>query len=101
LYGDLLESGRKEQTGKVNKTAGSSARTVRYIHTIISAILGDAVKKGLLARNVATLASPPSAKSAKAPEGDFWTHDQLRVFLDAAVIIQRLPSDPDPLPKSP
>jgi integrase len=75
LYSDLLASGRRQAEG------GLSPRSVRYCHTVIQKALGDAVKKGELARNVATSASPPSAKSTKAPEMSWWTPEQLRTFL--------------------
>nr|SBO97560.1 hypothetical protein BN4615_P7076 [Nonomuraea gerenzanensis] len=47
-----------------------SARTVRYVHTIIRAALQAAVEgePPLLGKNVADKAKPPSAKEAKAPE---------------------------------
>ena len=49
---------------------------------LIGKALGDAERKGLLQRNVARLASPPSASSARAPEMKVWTPEQLRTFLD-------------------
>ena len=61
-----------------------SARTVRYIHTIISAALAAAVEDEapLLERNPAVKAKPPSAKEAKAPEMHPWDASQLGDFLD-------------------
>ncbi len=59
-----------------------SPRMVRYVHTIIRKALSDALKKGLVVRNVADAATPPSAKSTKAPEMATWTPEQLRTFLD-------------------
>ena len=58
-----------------------SARTVRYIHTIIHGILGQAVKDGLLMRNPADAATPPTAREAKAPEMTCWSSAQLAAFL--------------------
>lgn len=75
LYARLLEGGRRDGKG------GLSARTVRYIHTIIGKALGDAERKGLVVRNVARAATPPSAKAAKAPEMSFWVPEELRSFL--------------------
>lgn len=75
LYARLLRDGRCDGTG------GLSARTVRYTHTIIRRTLADAVRKGLLARNVADLADPPSATEAKAPTMRTWTADELAAFL--------------------
>jgi integrase len=76
LYRRLLTSGRRQGTG------GLSNRTVRYVHTMLSAALTDAVAKGLLARNPTKNATPPSAKSARAPEMAWWSPAELRAFLD-------------------
>ena len=54
---------------------------MRYIHTILSAALGAALKTKRLARNPAADASPPTAKQAKAPEMHPWTAGQLAAFL--------------------
>lgn len=62
--------------------AGLSPRMVRYVHSIIRKALADALKKGLVVRNVADAATPPSAKSTRAPEMQTWTPEQLRTFLD-------------------
>lgn len=59
-----------------------SPRTVRYVHTIVRKALSDAMKKGLVIRNMADAATPPSAKSTRAPEMKTWTPEQLRTFLD-------------------
>ena len=77
LYGRLLESGKRQKP-----YGGLSPRSVRYVHTVVHKALSDAVKKGTLVRNVAEVASPPSAKSAKAPEMAWWTPEELRRFLD-------------------
>jgi integrase len=70
-----------EQTGRTDGKGGLSARTVRYIHTIIHAGLRAAVRDGLLSVNPADKANPPSAKAAKAPEMHPWTVEELRAFL--------------------
>ena len=76
LYSTLSASGRRQ------KPYGSlSGRSVRYVHTVLSRALSDAVRKGQLARNVALAASPPSPKSTRAPEMKWWTPDELRTFL--------------------
>lgn len=77
LYAELLRAGNRRGT----TDRGLSNRSVRYVHTIISRALADATKKGLLQRNAAKAADPPSAKSAKAPEMAWWTPDQLGRFL--------------------
>jgi integrase len=76
LYGRLLVSGkRRKPFGPL------SPRSVRYVHTVVSKALSDAVRKGTLARNVAAVADPPSAKSAKPPEQAWWTPAELQSFL--------------------
>jgi integrase len=70
-----------EQSGRVDGNGGLSARTVRYVHTIIHAGLGAAVRDGLLARNPADAADPPTAKQAASPEIHPWQAEQLRAFL--------------------
>jgi integrase len=59
-----------------------SKRTIRLAHTVVGKALADAEKKGLVQRNVARLASPPSAASTRAPEMTVWTPAELRRFLD-------------------
>jgi integrase len=49
---------------------------------VIGKALGDAERKGLVQRNVARLASPPSPSSARSPEMRVWTPDELRAFLE-------------------
>jgi integrase len=53
----------------------------RYLHTIIHKVLGQAVKDGLLLRNPADAATPPTAREAKAPEMHPWDAAQLAAFL--------------------
>lgn len=62
---------------------GLSPRTVRYAHTVVRKALADAQRKGLVIRNVADLADPPSAKAARAPEMSFWTPEELAGWLTA------------------
>jgi integrase len=76
-YRKLETSGRKDHKAG----EGLSARTVRYIHTIIHGIMRQAVRDGLLTRNPADAATPPSAKEAKPPEMQAWTAGQLAAFL--------------------
>ena len=63
LYSHLATEGRRDGKG------GLSLRTVGYTHSIIRKALSDAERKGLLPRNPARLANPPSA-SATACTGD-------------------------------
>jgi integrase len=76
-YRKLETSGRKDHKAG----EGLSARTVRYLHTIIHGILRQAIRDGLLTRNPADAATPPSAKEAKPPEMQAWTAGQLAAFL--------------------
>lgn len=81
LYRTLLTSGRKDS----REGEGLSARTVRYIATILAAALKDAVnaRPQLLAYNPAdpVQAKPPAAKFARAPEMHPWNAAQLSAFL--------------------
>jgi integrase len=75
-----------EKDGRADHRAGEglSARTVRYIHTIISAAMRDAVEAGLLPANPAARAHPPTAKQAASPEMHPWDAGQLKAFLSWA-----------------
>lgn len=80
LYARLLVSGRR--TGG---PAGLSPSSVRYVHRILRKALGDAHRKGTVARNVATLADPPGRQHTRSsdgpPEMSVWTASQLEHFL--------------------
>ena len=80
LYAQLASVGSPGGRGALSKS------TIRKVHVLIGKALGDAERKGLVQRNVARLASPPSATSAKAPEMQCWTPEQLRTFLDFVAI---------------
>jgi integrase len=75
LYSQLLISGRRQKPGPLSK------RSVFYIHSVLHRALSDAVRKGILSRNVADHASAPSAKSTRPPEASWWTRAELRAFL--------------------
>jgi integrase len=79
LYGQLLESGRKDH----HVGAGLSVRTVRYVHTIVHRVLKDAVRWELLSRNPADMASAPAVRGS-SPEMRVWTAEQLLAFLAAS-----------------
>ncbi|HXH09528.1 MAG TPA: site-specific integrase [Alphaproteobacteria bacterium] len=60
---------------------GLSARTIRYIHTVLHAALKQALKNGLVVRNVSEATTLPTGKTrAMQP----WTIDDVRRFLAAA-----------------
>lgn len=83
LYRELEESGRRDRKGE-RTGQPLSARTVRYISTIVGAAFGAAIddEVPLLERNPNVRAKPPTAKEAKSPEMHPWTADQLRTFLE-------------------
>jgi integrase len=58
---------------------------VLEIHLIIRGALTTAVKRGILTRNVATVAHAPRLRSIPKHEAQAWTAEQLSVFLQAAV----------------
>jgi len=70
-----------EKSGRADGTGGLSARTTRYVYTILRSALTDAVRDGMLAANPTDRATPPSAAEAKPPEMHCWTAAQLRAFL--------------------
>lgn len=77
LYAQLLSGGRRDGKG------GLSARTVRYVHTILRKALADGVRWGRLERNVADLADPPrQVASRHGGHMQIWSARQLRTFLD-------------------
>ena len=79
LYAELLESGRLD-----GKPGGLSARSVRYVHTILGRAFRDAVRWGRLTRNPAETSTPPSAtQAAPAAEMQTWDARTLSRFLDA------------------
>lgn len=77
-YRMLETSGRRDGLGE-----GLGFRTVRYVATIISAALQDAVEQGLLQGNPARskASKPPTAKQAAPPEMHPWSAAQLSAFL--------------------
>jgi integrase len=77
LYRKLEAGGRADH----RQGEGLSPRTVRYIHTIISAAMKAAVDAGLLTSNPASRAHPPTAKQARSPEMHPWSEEQLAAFL--------------------
>ncbi len=60
-----------------------SPRTVREIHTILSAAFSQAVHDGLITTSPTSKAKPPTTKEAAAPEFTVWSSEELRAFLHA------------------
>jgi integrase len=77
LYAELHTAGRLDGSG------GLSARTVHYLHVILSKALSDAVAEGRLPRNVASLKTV-RLRLPKTTSHDMmtWTAAQLAAFLD-------------------
>lgn len=69
LYATLRRSGRK---GKGGQSTGLAPKTVRNIHLMLNKALADAHRKGLVVRNVATLADPPSVTAARSRQIKAW-----------------------------
>jgi len=78
LYAQLLRSGRRNGGG------GLSARTVRYVHTIVNKALADAVRAGHIALNPGAIADPPSPRAARARVFPVWSPAELAQFLESA-----------------
>lgn len=79
LYAAMLSDGHQRREG------GLSPRSVRQTHAVIRKALADAMRKGMVARNVADLADPPAQKACRAPEMAVWAPDELRAFLAETV----------------
>src|SRR5581483_5059878 len=63
------------------KGTGLSATTVAHHHAVIHEALEQAVKEGLVGRNVSDATDPPKIKKS---EMKTWTPDEVRKFLAAA-----------------
>ncbi|RBY97512.1 hypothetical protein DQ237_00720 [Blastococcus sp. TF02-8] len=70
-----------EESGRADGQGGLSARTVRYVYTILRSALSDAVRQGRLAVNPTDRATPPSPSEARPPEMQAWTAAELNRFL--------------------
>jgi|LSQX01.2.fsa_nt_gb integrase len=75
FYNKKLESGRRDGKG------GLSTRMARYFHAIIRQALEQAVREGLLPRNVADATSPPALRKKQMQP---LTEDELLKFFEAA-----------------
>jgi integrase len=79
-----------EESGRADGQGGLSARTVRYVYTILRSALSDAVRQGRLAVNPTDRSTPPSPSEARPPEMQAWTAAELHRFLAWADV-----QDPD------
>lgn len=64
---------------------GRSPKTVYEIHLIIKGALADALRRGLVTRNVAVVARAPKQRSLQRIEGVSLTEDELRQLMRTAV----------------
>lgn len=79
MYTALLTDGRLRGVG------GLSPTSVRRLHAILRKALNDAVRWGLLRRNVVPLADPPPARAehaARRRSMQTWTAEELNKFLE-------------------
>jgi integrase len=76
LYRHLESEGRAD-----GAEGGLSAKSVRYIATVLHKAVKDAVTDGLIASNPCDKADPPPARAAISPEMTVWEVDQVRQFL--------------------
>ncbi|SFT87011.1 Site-specific recombinase XerD [Geodermatophilus amargosae] len=83
LTGPMVDAWMREleASGRADGAGGLSARTVRYVFTILRAALSDAVRQGRLAVNPTDRATPPSASEARPPEMQAWTAAELARFM--------------------
>jgi integrase len=80
VYAELLAEGRLDGEG------GLSPTSVRRVHAMFRKALNDAVRWGLIERNVVSLADPPPARLAHAARRRSmrtWNWRELRQFLDS------------------
>jgi integrase len=63
---------------------GLHPKTVYEIHLVIRGALADAARRGLVTRNVATVARAPKQRGQQRVEGQSWTDAELREFLRTA-----------------
>lgn len=78
MYANLLREGGA-------KGKGLSHRSVRYVHVILHRAPVDAVEWGLLQRNPADRARPPTQRAVDRARGEMraWTAAELRRFLES------------------
>ncbi|SFU03259.1 Site-specific recombinase XerD [Geodermatophilus amargosae] len=83
LTGPMIDTWMRtlEADGRADGRGGLSARTVRYVFTILRSALGDAVTQGRLAVNPTDRSTPPTPAQARPPEMQAWTAPELARFL--------------------
>ncbi len=76
-----LEPQQVQELLKRKQAAGLSPRTVAYIRAVLRQALNQALRWGLVARNVAALVEPPKVERAEIRP---WTREEAQRFLDHA-----------------
>ena len=79
-----LESLYDQKLHPADEQRPLAPKTVLEIHLIIRGALEDAVRRGLVSRNVALVAHAPKLRSIPKVEQHAWTAQQLQAFLFAA-----------------
>lgn len=79
-----LEALYEEKLHPANGQRSLAPKTVLEIHLIIRGALNDAVRRGIVSRNVALLAHAPKLRSIPKVEQQAWTAQQLQAFLRQA-----------------
>src|SRR5438046_539358 len=79
----VIYDGLDPVTGQERRRA-SSPTSVLEVHLTIRRSLADAVRRGLITRNVALVAHAPRLRSIPKVEQEAWTAEQLQAFLRAA-----------------
>jgi integrase len=72
LYADLAAHGRRDGRG------GLAPKSIRHVHVLLHKALGDALRWGLVARNVAAAADPPRVPRRQRA---VWSAEELGMFL--------------------
>lgn len=85
-YASLLENGRRDGKG------GLARKSVANIHRVLRKSLSDAMRKGLLARNVAEVAEVPKVTDSGNAEMVTWTGAEMRSFLDSCKSVRLYPA---------
>lgn len=79
-----LESFYEQLLHPRDRRTALAPKTVYEIHLVIRGALEDAVRRGLLSRNVALVAHAPRLRSIPKVEQKSWTAEELQAFLRAA-----------------
>jgi integrase len=67
---------------------GLAPKTVYEIHLVINGALADALRRGLVTRNVAVVARAPKQRSLQHTEGMSLTEDELRLLMRTGIPVK-------------